>query len=412
MTQTMYLQFDGLKNPVALENASRLVPMISEVLAGWPHTASPVCQSQPFVTIRPSAGDYWSISLGEAPSDLRDWNAVNAVCDLVAEMAWERLRSDPTLLCLHAAAVAFDGRLVVFPNARRAGKSTIAAALGQLGHKIYTDDFLPVRTDPESLTFHGIANGVAPRIRLPLPDGFSDTFHAWVQQDPGPSNKQYKYLSTAPVAPGGETMPLGAVVVLERQDDPTEPLLEVIPRADALASLITQNFARTQLSGAILNAADVLTHHLPLYRLTYHNGEQAAQFLASHPALRALPTAKSSAVDGALKQAPLEMLGQPAPQFMRACPYVQAAGLTETKVGHDHFLADSNGLAIYRLNAGSVAIWNVLKEPANLDEVIEILAAAFEDVATTQIATDSEDLMRSLVAAQLIVPARAEVAVR
>jgi hypothetical protein len=89
------------------------------------------------------------------------------------------------------------------------------------------------------------------------------------------------------------------------------------------------------------------------------------------------------------------------------CSYVQAAGLTETQAGPDHFLADSNGLAIYRLNAGSVAIWRVLSEPANLNEVVEILTTAFEDVPETQIVTDSESLMRSLVAAQLIVPAGA-----
>jgi hypothetical protein len=84
--------------------------------------------------------------------------------------------------------------------------------------------------------------------------------------------------------------------------------------------------------------------------------------------------------------------------------------LTETVVDQDQFLADSNGLSIYRLNAGSVAIWKVLAEPANLDEVIEILSIAFEDVAPDQIASDSEYLMRSLLEAGLIVPARAELA--
>ncbi len=410
MTETTYLQFDGLKNPVALENAALLVPMISEVLSHWPHDASTIRTRRPFVTIRPSDGDDWSLALDEAPSSPRRWNAVNVICDLVAEMAWERLRSDPALLCLHAAAVAFSGRLIIFPNTRRAGKSTMTAALAQLGHRIYSDDFLPVHVDAQSQTFLGIANGVAPRIRLPLPDSFSDTFHNWVQQDPGPSNKQYKYLCRATIASGGEKMPLGAMVVLDRQSDPVAPSLEAIPRSDALTSLITQNFARTQLSGEILKSMDALTRHLPVYRLTYHCGEQAAQFLAAHPALQTLPAAKNIAVGEAFEQAPLAKLNQQAPPFVPSCQYVQAAGLTETQVGDDHFLADSNGLAIYRLNAGSVAIWNVLEEPANLNEVIEILTAAFQDVAVGQIETDSDALMRSLVAAQLIVSSSIEVA--
>jgi hypothetical protein len=54
----------------------------------------------------------------------------------------------------------------------------------------------------------------------------------------------------------------------------------------------------------------------------------------------------------------------------------------------------------------------VLAEPTNLDEVIEILTTAFDDVAPEQIASDSEYLMRNLVEAGLLVPARTELAAR
>jgi len=412
LTQTTYLQFDGLKNPVALENAAYLEPMISEVLAGWAHSASAVGQSEPFVTIRPCDEDRWELVLAESPSKPRRWNAVNVICDLVAEMAWERLRSDPSLLCLHAAAVEFSGRLVIFPNTRRTGKSTMTAALAQLGHKIYTDDFLPVRVDAHSQAYLGIANGIAPRIRLPLPEGFSDALQAWVQQDPGPCNRQYKYLRSATIAPGGEMMALGAMVILDRQDDPITPSLAPIPRADALSSLINQNFARTQLSSAILKSMDALTRDLPVFRLTYSCAEEAAKLIATHPALQSLPAAKNYTTETVIEQAPLEKLNNPRPAFVPSRHYIQASGLTETLVDQDHFLADNNGLSIYRLNAGSVAIWKVLAEPTNLDEVIEILTTAFDDVAPEQIASDSEYLMRNLVEAGLLVPARTELAAR
>lgn len=408
----MYLQFDGLKHPVALENAARLSPMISEVLAGWPHSASAMTQIRPFVTIGPCDEEHWELALTEAKSTSRRWNAVNVICDLVAEMAWERLRSDPSLLCLHTAAVEFSGRLIIFPNTRRAGKSTMTAALARLGHSVFTDDFLPVQVNVRSQTCLGIANGIAPRIRLPLPESFSDSFHAWVQQDIGPSNKQYKYLRSAPIAPGGRTMALGAMVILNRNNDPVTPSLEPISRADALSNLISQNFARTQLSSAILKSMDALTHHLPVFRLTYYCGEEAAQFITTHPALQSLPAAKSGTIGPDMDQAPLDKLNQFTPAFVPSCQYIQTAGLTEAEVDQDQFLADSNGLSIYRLNAGSVAIWKVLAEPANLDEVIEILSIAFEDVAPDQIASDSEYLMRNLVNAGLIVPARAEMAAK
>lgn len=384
--------------------------MISEVLAGWAHTISNRAQSDPFLTIRPSSKDRWDLVLTEAPSNPRRWNAVNVICDLVAEMAWERLRSDPSLLCLHAGAVAFADRLVIFPNTRRAGKSTLTAALAQLGHPVFTDDFLPVRIDAQSQTYAGVANGVAPRIRLPLPDGFSDAFQAWVQQDQGPNNKQYKYLTGANIAPGDDMMALGAMVILDRQDDPVAPALTPIPRADALSSLITQNFARTQLSSAILRSLDALTRDLPVFRLTYSSAEQAAKFLSTHPALQTLPICKSGALLPDIAPAPLNKLHDPKPHFEASQHYIQAEGLTETLVDQDHFLADRNGLSIYRLNAGSVAIWNVMAEPTNLDELIEIVSAAFEDVAADQIASDSASLMRNLVEAGLLVPARADMA--
>ena len=404
MTETKYLQFEGLGSPVALENAAELLPMIDDVLRQWPHHSTKTAHAPPFVTIKPSDGKNWSLELPETQSAKRKWNDVNAVCDLVAEMAWERIRTEPDLLCLHAAAVEFAGRLVIFPNVRRAGKSTLTAALARLGHRIYTDDFLPVRFDEASQTFEGIANGVLPRIRLPLPDSFSDSFHAWVNDDPGPSNRQYKYLQSAPVAPGPETMPLGAMVMLDRRDDPITPLLTSIPREDALTNLITQNFARTQLSSAILTSMDALSRHMPVFRLTYHCGEEAAAFLAAHPELKALPAATAGNVSHKAASAPLEKRGEPAPSFERASRYVQANGLTEMQVGPDHFLTDGDGLSIYRLNAGSVAIWRLLAEPTDLDEVIDVLSTAFHNVAPSQIAADSEDLMRNLAVARLIVP--------
>ncbi|WP_339933279.1 PqqD family peptide modification chaperone [Yoonia sp. 208BN28-4] len=328
------------------------------------------------------------------------------MCDLAAEMAWERLRSDPTLLCLHAGAVDIGGKLVVLPNGRRAGKSTLSTALGRLGHRLYTDDFLPIRAPNNTSGFVGVANGIAPRIRLPLPTNFSDEFRAWVERDPGPSNKQYKYLLTCPIARGGETMPLGALVILDRQDHPCAPSLQEYSIKDTIATLIAQNFARTLHAGTILESVEMLARQVPSYRLTYHCGEEAAAYLSTHEKLKPTQTAKPTLATPKIRQAPLDgPLQQPAPLFERTCRYVQAPNVTKTEAGSEHFLADGSGIAIHRLNAGSAAIWNLLKEPADLNEVVDILVSAFDDVVVDQVQADSECLMRSLAEANLIVPA-------
>lgn len=412
MTEATYLQFQSLNGPVALMQAAEIETMLSDVLARWPHQrVASAPDAPPFVSIAPcSKGKKWTLTAQDAADTPRHWDTVNAVCDLVAEMAWERLRCERELLCLHAAAADFGGRLVVFPNARRAGKSTLAAALARLGMRLFTDDFVPIRVDAEAGVFLGVANGVAPRIRLPLPESFSSEFHDWVAGDPGPSNAQYKYLLDASLAPHGDALPLGAMVVLDRQDAPVPPTLSPIPREDALASMISQNFARAHHAGMILRSIDTLTRHLPVFRLTFHDAEAAAAYLAEHPDLQALPPAQIGEVGPLNQLAPLEKLRDAAPAFLPECSYVQAPGLTETEAGSDHFLADGTGLSIYRLNAGSAPIWRLLAEPITLAEVVETFMVAFPDVPPDQIARDCEQLMRGLAEARLITLEASDVA--
>ena len=402
MTEIRYLRFDRLDHPIALEDAARLAPMIAKVFAGWPHTETSTQGGDAFVTIRPHQARGWEISLANVPDQPKLWDDVNVICDLVAEMAWERIRSNPELLCLHAAAVDFGGRLVVMPNTRRAGKSTLSVALARLGHRLFTDDFLVIQFDPDSQTFRGDSNGILPRVRLPIPQELGLAFRDWIAADGGPSNGQYKYLAGCSVAKGGTMLPLGAIVVLDRREDACDPFFEPIRHEDALASLITQNFARTEHASKILHLTDKLTHHLPAFRLTYHSAEAAAEFLSAHSALQNLPvTIHAAQTHDTLWAAP-DTLGEPRQTFDPARRYVHTAGVTETKVGDNRFLADHTGVAIHQLNSGSALIWHLLSDPTDLAELVGAVGSIFEDVDEDQILSDTEKLMHSFVRAGLV----------
>lgn len=52
---------------------------------------------------------------------------------------------------LHASAVELGGKAVVFVGAAGAGKSTLAAALGAQGHRVLSDDVVPLRAIGETL---------------------------------------------------------------------------------------------------------------------------------------------------------------------------------------------------------------------------------------------------------------------
>ena len=401
MGDTIYLHFDGLKAPVQLIRAQSLLPLLAKALPNWPVQIRQAPTDTPeFIRIVGVENTMFAVVVTAEKLAPRRWNAVNAICDLISEMAWEKLRSHPELLCVHGAAVEFCERLVLFPNTRRAGKSTLAAVLARLGQTVFTDDFLPIEI-AQNRVISGLATGVAPRIRLPIPPEFSQAFNAWVAADSGPANPQYKFLSDAPLAKAGAARPLGAIVTLLRRDDPTPPRLEPISRAAAMEAMIVQNFARAIESGAILKTVEALTASLPAYQLTYHSGEEAAAYLQAHAAFSGLPVAKL-APEIVMRQAPLGHGQAKAHAFDHAQPHRQCAGVTEIKTDDAHFLTDKNGMAIHRLNPGSSAIWRLLAEPIGLDEIVAVLCAAFPDIAPAQIRADSLAALQQFAHSRLI----------
>ncbi len=287
-----FLSFSELASPAMLAGDANLFPVINSVLRRWPTlTTKKTPEIAPFARITKESRAGFEITIEQGKGESRKWDAVNTVCDLVSEMAWERLRSNPELLCVHGAAIQFGKRLVLFPNSRRAGKSTLASALAHSGKTVFTDDFLPIEVAEDGF-LRGIANGVSPRIRKPIPDSFSHELKEWLSSDPGPENGQYKYLEDAPIANFGSALELGAIVLLNRQSTPTAPELSPIERPQALSAMITQNFSRAMYSGHILKTIGALTSHLPLYSLTYHGAEEASEYLIDHPELADLPAAQ------------------------------------------------------------------------------------------------------------------------
>ncbi|WP_165352805.1 PqqD family peptide modification chaperone [Loktanella sp. IMCC34160] len=380
--------FDGLESPLQL-NDPAIVDLATRILHGWPVQDCPTDNHRdPFAEVSILGSDKWRVRApqGATPEQVHD--PVNAICDLIVEISWEQLRSRSDLLCLHAAAVEFDGRLVLMPNARRAGKSTLAVALAQLGHRVFTDDFLPIQRDPSTGALSGLANGIAPRLRIPVPQGVSDRFRAFVDGDGGPQNRQYKYLTDCPVPPHGTTAPIGAIVLLDRQDTPQVSRLESLSDADAISSLILQNFARHLNGGAILKALAALAEQLPCYRLVYSDVESAAALLSTCPELAALPAAHvDEPLDG--RPSPLKTYQGSPHGLQHGAPALRLDGCEEVVCGSETFVATPDGRAIHRLNPGLGLYWRLLAEPTTVTETTEILAEIYPEVEIAQLRVDA-----------------------
>jgi hypothetical protein len=283
---------------------------------------------------------------------------------------------------------------VVFPNIRKAGKSTLAAALAKAGHRVFSDDVMPVFFT-EGPRAHGLAMGIAPRLRLPLPETLGAEFRDWVSQVAGPANPQYQYLRVETQPPHGATLPIGAVVILDRQDDPTLARLDPVPPDRAMDALLFQNFTRDRHSADILQLMAAILSDRPIYRLTYSDLTGAVACLQA--AFQEWPEEGSGALDGRTHSFRLaEMAPQPLPSPTEHALFQQRSGSLSVPIGGTLYLADAEGRAIHRMDPLAAAIWTLIDEPMSAADLVDLTVEAFPDAAPDQVVSDIERLLSRL----------------
>ncbi len=123
-----------------------------------------------------------------------------------------------------------------------------------------------------------MALGVAPRLRLPLPAKASMHFKQFARQHMGPHDSRYGYLCASNVALHGVRLPLGAIVVLDRQTD-TPACLHTVNEDDALFYTLEQNMGQFNSPGEALATTQALLGKITCVRLVYSNLEEAVQLL-------------------------------------------------------------------------------------------------------------------------------------
>lgn len=394
--------FAGIASPARLDDAEAVLVLLPDVVFGWPfHIARADPSQSPFYTITgDGSGQRFqcqSLVWNAAPRPL---DALNAVCDLVAAVAHVLPEADPALICLHAAAVRVSGRLLVFPNVRKAGKSTLSVALAMAGHQLVGDDVVPLSFQAEGGAL-AHALGIAPRLRLPLPASAPHALRAAVDAADGISNRQYRYLRLQDQPVRGEVLPVDAFVILDRSEAPVAASIVPVLADQAMDVLLHQNFTRSRHSGDILAAITAMLEAVPVFRLTYFDLDGAIHCLEG-----AFPE-----TPGARPRDP-----QPAAQPFRLADFRrrraaavtgdtslrQRAGTVMRRIGETLYLADAEGRAIHRADPLSEVIWTLLAEPATPGDLLAILREAFPGVAEAQIADDLSKLLRKWAKAGLI----------
>lgn len=389
--------FQGVTAPLRLDGAEAVIPLLQGIAAGWPFRlvqADPAVM--PFFTIRQVEGDArlrCESHVEDRPPQL--WDPVNAVCDALASLAVALPLSDPRLICLHAAGVALSGQLVVFPNVRRAGKSTLSVALARAGHRVFSDDVVPL-SFPSDGPAVAQALGIAPRLRLPLPTSLPADFRSWAETVPGPRNRQYHYLPLADQPVHGEQLPVGAFVLLDRRDVLTPASLTPVSPDTAMDALLHQNFTRDRHSGAVLEAMAATLAATPVWQLTYTDLDAAVRCLEAGFASKADPVPPTGP-ERQFKPAVMGYKADPVGTLMS-----QRTGCVERWIGETLYLADPEGRAIQRMDPLAAAIWAMLEAPVAPEVVEEALQEAFPGTPRPQITADLFALLAGLAEAGLL----------
>jgi hypothetical protein len=404
--EDVWLQFADTGSPLVLTGCRELLPFFRTILTEWPHevrTAPDPAQPTPFLFIEKSNLKYVMHSqFMDASKTFSD--PVDLVCAVIVEIAWETLRHNPEWLCLHCAAIEKDSRLIVFPNTRRAGKSTMTTALGLRGMNIFTDDFMALDVGKDGHVA-GMASGIAPRMRLPWPASVSEPLRNRLISSEVVRSARYSYHATLENMPvkRGRRRPIGAFVILDRAENCEAEFLPA-SRAEALRATITQNFSRAGNAGRILQMLYYLACNLPTLRLRYSDTEAAAALVDDYfsKSPLALPKEPAPETDPANYKTPdlqNRKNGAPLPSNGKL---VRAGGVIEYLLDDTHFLADEEGYGIFRLDPLSGAAWNLLQTPASLEEMIDIFQHAFPEQAPDVISHDIQMLLRDMFRNRLI----------
>lgn len=380
---------------VCVPNEPALLKAIEQVIPSW-KTTSTLAQSAACgppgncvarVTRNSENGSTFDIESVYLDEPLQGLPAASAVCALLADVLEAYIEECKSPLTLHGGAFAIGGRLIAITGPRRAGKSTLIARLcAEPGLQIFCDDVLPITPQGE-----GLALGVAPRLRLPLPATACKQFATFVQQHLGPHDTRYGYVCSGNLAKHGTRLPLAALVVLDRQvrtaaNTRAPAGLHTLTEDDALFYALQQNMGDFESPAAALAHTQALLGEITCVRLVYSDLEDAVQLLT-----KAFDCAHSVHSDVPVQPAQAWLpqgVENPSPVPIDQV-FLRAPGVALRRIGESTFLWRADGdQSIWRLNTVAQALWSLLEIPGSARELAEILTEVFVQVPRNQLERD------------------------
>lgn len=383
-TGTQYFIFGEMLKSIKFVDSSELMEYCQVAFPGWTIKEA-IREEPPILTVTRTSHSY-QIEGYWLDKPIHRVDKVDAICGLVAEVIRAYVREDSQLLCLHGASAEFAGKLVVFPSQYRSGKSVLSACLAAIGIQLYGDDVLPISlSDGE-----GIAPGLAVRLRRPLPENLASESLDFINNHTGLRGRNYQYLDleNSQLAAKGSRAEIGAFVLLEREEG-AGVAFEEVSEADVLRQVVWQNFAREAEAPRILEVLSQLVASSQYYRLRFDKTEDAVQLLLEK--FKSWPD-KANYLNRELAQSVVDNEHALLPGY-----FLRKSETSVIQLEDDSFIADREGAAIHHLNIIGTAIWTLLAEPVQIDEMIELLMAAFPEIDADSTREDVTVLINELV---------------
>jgi hypothetical protein len=270
MTDTIAtpLAFAGPSRSITLHAPAPVAVAIARIAPLWPG-AAPAAVAD--VSVAMAEGSFTLAIAAYAAPAMAFPHALAAANGAVGALIGCHVVQDAGLLALHAASFRGRDGLVVLLGDHLAGKSTLALALAALDLPLAGDDRLVVRGETT-----GVALGLVPKLRLPLPPSAPPAFRAFVGAHRGATEGDMQYVAAPTLLPWGETAPLAALIVLRRAGDSAPALSSIAPAATLVGATFAPHLDPTEKLARIKRLAA-----LPAMALDYGDSFAAADFLAA-----------------------------------------------------------------------------------------------------------------------------------
>lgn len=392
------IRFRGLARSVLIPDRCDLHQGLLDLVPDWPTDTLRLNRhedrgTEVLVAVQPQGGreDRFDLASIYTDAPLCGLGLAGALCGIIADIQTAYAEAHPGTLTLHCGAVLFGDCLVALAGPHRAGKSTLIARLtAEPDLSVYCDDVLPL--DPEG---RGIALGVAPRLRLPLPATASEAFRRHVATHLGPADDRYGYVCAPTVARHGKRAPLGALVVLERRESGPARLHRLDPDC-AMQQLLARNMGDLGTADHAFGLVRDTARRARCLTLVYSDLEEAVALLR-----------QAFTGDRAARIAPPLATASPMPEAA-AIPvdpdrlWHRAGDVAVRRVGESAFLWRPGDTVLWRMNSVAQMVWTALDPPGSARDIADAIADLFPGTSPAQILDDVGGLLGVLAERDLV----------